>query len=44
MEVDGKPISDASYYDVMNQLKGNGKKDVALGFKRHEKDGNDKLC
>lgn len=41
VEVDGKPISDASYYDVMNQLKGNGKKDVALGFKRHEKDGND---
>jgi len=41
MEVDGKPISNASYYDVMSQLKGDGRKDVALGFKRREKDGND---
>lgn len=41
MEVDGKPVTNASYYEVLNQLKGDGRKDVMLGFKRHEQDGNE---
>ncbi|MBS0649060.1 MAG: PDZ domain-containing protein [Verrucomicrobia bacterium] len=36
VEIDGKPIVSASYYDVLNQLKGDGRKDVALGVKRSE--------
>lgn len=36
VEIDGKPIVSASYYDVLKQLKGDGRKDVALGVKRSE--------
>ncbi len=41
MEVDGKPVVNALYYEVLSQLKGDGRKDVMLGFKRQERDGND---
>lgn len=34
VEIDGRPVVSASYYDVLNQLKGDGRKDIALGFKR----------
>jgi carboxyl-terminal processing protease len=39
LEVNGKPVINASYYDVLNQLKGDGRKEIALGVKRREKDG-----
>jgi carboxyl-terminal processing protease len=41
MEVDGKPVVNASYYEVLNQLQGDGRKDIVLGFKRRDKDGSD---
>lgn len=41
LEVDGKPIVNSSYYDVLNQLKGDGRKEIVLGLKRHEKDGSE---
>jgi carboxyl-terminal processing protease len=34
MEVDGKPLASASYYEVLSLLKGDGRKTVSLGFKR----------
>lgn len=34
VEIDGKPLASASYYDVLQSLKGNGKKEVALGLSR----------
>lgn len=39
LEVNGNPIANASYYEVLNQLKGDGRKEIGLGFKRYEKDG-----
>jgi len=36
VEIDGRPVVSASYYDVLNQLKGDGRKDIALGFKRND--------
>jgi carboxyl-terminal processing protease len=40
VEIDGRPVVSASYYDVLNQLKGDGRKDIALGFKRSENGSN----
>ncbi|HUD01584.1 MAG TPA: S41 family peptidase [Rhabdochlamydiaceae bacterium] len=34
MEIDEKPVVSASYYDVLNQMKGDGRKDITLAFKR----------
>jgi carboxyl-terminal processing protease len=34
MEIDGKPLASASYYEVLSLLKGDGRKTVSLGFKR----------
>jgi carboxyl-terminal processing protease len=35
VEVDGNTIGNASYYEVLDRLKGDGRKDVVLGFKRN---------
>jgi carboxyl-terminal processing protease len=34
VEIDGKPVVTTAYYDVLQQLKGNGRKDIVLGLRR----------
>jgi len=34
VEIDGNPIVSASYYDILSQMKGDGRKEITLGFKR----------
>lgn len=35
IEVNGRPMASSSYYEVLEQLKGDGKKEIDLGLKRN---------
>ncbi len=39
VEIDGSPLANASYEQILDRLKGNGKKEVALGFQRFSENG-----
>ena len=43
IEVDGKSVSNASYEEVLNQLKGGEKKEISLGLKRFLPDGKESV-
>lgn len=39
VEVDGRSLGNASYEEVLDALKGSGKKEVSLGLRRYESEG-----
>jgi carboxyl-terminal processing protease len=43
VEIDGKSVSSNPYDNVLEQLKGNGSKDVSLGLKRYATNGQEKV-